>query len=119
MGIKWYNPAMLARMYRSLRNKLERVREARATGQIGGLRYYSSVIGLRILIQLIITPHFMLLGPFKTFTSFARKDEQGTWIDSYDDFIVSNRVSIAGVVSLVLIGILTVLAFIYLPIIYI
>lgn len=110
---------MLARMYRALRTRLERLRDRRAAGQISGLHYYSSYIGIRVLIQLIITPHFMLLGPFKTFTSFARKDEQGSWVDSYNDFIVSNRISVAGIVALVLIGILTIVIFIYLPIIYI
>jgi len=110
---------MLAKMYRALRGRLERLRDAYATHQIGALQYYSAYIGLRILIQLILTPHFLLLGPFKTFVSFARKDDTGSWIDSYNSFIVSNRITMAGIVALVLIAVVTIIVFIYLPIIYI
>lgn len=110
---------MLVRQYRRLRNRLEKLREAFIRRDVSAPHYYSEYIGLRILIQLIVTPHFLLLGPFRTFTTFARKDEQGSWIDSYNDFIVSNRITVTGILALVLIGLVTIFVFIYLPIVYI
>lgn len=114
-----YNPPMLVRTYRRLRNLLERLREAFGRHEVSALHYYLEYFGLRVLIQLIVTPHFLLLGPFKTFTTFARKDEQGSWIDSYNEFIVSNRISATGILALILIAVTAIVVFIYLPIIYI
>ncbi|MFH0830738.1 MAG: hypothetical protein V1895_01630 [Parcubacteria group bacterium] len=110
---------MLVKTYRRLRNRLEQLREAYARRDVSAPHYYSELMGLRILIQLIVMPHFLLLGPFRTFTTFARKDEQGSWIDSYNDFIVSNRISITGILTLALIALVAIIVFIYLPIVYI
>ncbi|MFO0704871.1 MAG: hypothetical protein U0517_02770 [Candidatus Andersenbacteria bacterium] len=110
---------MLVKIYRVLKARLDRLRERHAAHTISNPRYYLSYSGYRVLIQLIISPHFLLLGPFKTFTAFARKDEHGSWIDSYNDFVVSNRVTVTGIIALALIGIVTILVFVYLPIIYI
>lgn len=88
-------------------------------GRVSPVLYVLEYFFLRVVIQMIVTPHFMLLGPFKTFTAFARTDEHGSWIDSYNDFIVSNRITVSGILSLILIGIVAVIVFIYLPVFYI
>ncbi len=110
---------MLVKLYQKLRGKIERLKERKERGRVNVARYALELIALRILIQSIVLPHFLLLGPFKTFTSFARKDDRGSWIDSYDDFIVSNKVNIKGVVAIILIGLAAIFIFIYLPIFYI
>ena len=112
----WYR--MLVKLYKKLKMKLDHVRSAQKKGKKNALIAIFQRFVLRILIQIIVFPHFMLLGPFKTFTHFARTDEQGTWIDSYNEFVVSNRITIGGLASIVLIGIVAVLTFIYLPVLY-
>ncbi|MDP2587644.1 MAG: hypothetical protein Q8P33_02630 [bacterium] len=110
---------MLKKIYQKLTTRLDRLKERHEAHKISAAHFYVSLVGLRVLIQLLILPHFLLLGPFKTFTEFARKDEQGSWIDSYNDFIVANRISVTGIIALVLIAIVAITVFIYLPIIYI
>lgn len=110
---------MLVKIYRNLKAATERDRLRREAGQLGAVRYWVRRVWLRFVTQLIIFPHWLLLGPFKTFTEFARKDEGGAWIDSYDQFVVSNRVTFGGVIAVLLIAALAVVIFIYLPIIYI
>src|SRR3990172_10796584 len=107
---------MLVRAYRRLRSRLDKLRTNHLLGRVSLASYLLQYWLLRIVIQIIVTPHFMLLGPFKTFTTFARTDERGSWIDSYNDFIFSNLITISGIVSLVLIGITAILVFIYLPV---
>ena len=110
---------MLVKIYRNLKAAAERDRLRREAGEIGPVHYWLMRISRRFLIQIIIFPHWILLGPFKTFTQFARKDEGGAWIDSYDQFVISNRVTLQGVFAVLLIAVLAVVVFIYLPIIYI
>ncbi len=110
---------MLVRAYRRLRSRLDHLKTERMLGRVSPLWYVLQLVVLRILMQLAVTPHFMLLGPFKTFTTFARTDEHGSWIDSYNDFIVSNRITLSGIISLVLIAIFAIIVFIYLPVFYI
>lgn len=109
---------MLVRAYRFFKRKLDRLKQRRLQGTISTPAFYLKLFFLRILLQLIVFPHFMLLGPFKTFTTFARKNDTGDWIDSYNDFIISNRITTTGVISLVLIAIVAILVFVYLPIFY-
>ena len=110
---------MFVRPYRYFKRHLDRLRESYSRGEITGASYYARALVLRSLVQLIVFPHFLLLGPFRTFTTFARKDDRGSWIDSYNDFVISNRITLTGLVSLVLIAIIAILVFIYLPIFYI
>lgn len=98
---------------------MDRDRALRDAGQSSTIAFWIRRAAFRVVIQAIVFPRWLLMGPFRTFTQFARKDEGGIWIDSYDEFIVTNRVTLNGIVLLVLIGLLAVLVFIYLPILYI
>jgi hypothetical protein len=109
----------MVRTYRKLKIRLDSAKADHARGQWSGIGYVLTAVGLRIAIQLMVLPYFLLLGPFQTFTQFARTDESGSWIDSYNDFIVSNRITIGGIVSIVLIAVIAILTFIYLPIFYV
>lgn len=109
----------MVRAYRRLKAKLDSLKATHARGALKGVGYAVQIVGLRLLIQLMILPYFLLLGPFQTFTQFARTDEHGSWIDSYNDFIVSNRITVGGIISIVLIAVVAVLTFIYLPIFYV
>jgi hypothetical protein len=111
--------SMFVKAYRYFKSKLDTLKLNYAAGTVSKGMYVLKILFLRIVIQLIVLPHFLLLGPFKTFVTFARKDETGSWIDSYNDFVISNRISIRGIVALILIGVVAVLVFIYLPILYI
>jgi hypothetical protein len=110
---------MFVRPYRYLKAHLDRLRQLYSRGEITSASYYARLLVLRTLMQLIVFPHFLLLGPFKTFTTFARKDDRGSWLDSYNEFVISNRITLTGVISLILIAVVAVLVFIYLPIFYI
>jgi hypothetical protein len=111
--------SMFVKAYRYFKSKLDRLKYDYAAGKVSKSRYVLKVSFLRIIIQLIVLPHFLLLGPFKTFVTFARKDETGSWIDSYNDFVISNRISIRGILALIMIAVVAILVFIYLPILYI
>jgi len=110
---------MLIRLYRKLKSAMDRDRMLRDTGRSSTLAFWIRRAAFRLVIQIIVFPRWLLLGPFRTFTQFARRDEGGAWIDSYDEFIVSNRVTLRGVVLLMLVALLAVVVFIYLPVIYI
>lgn len=110
---------MLVSLYRKLKSAMDRDRMLHDSGKTSTLAFLIRRAGLRAAVQVIIFPRWLLLGPFRTFMQFARKDEVGAWIDSYDQFIVTNRVTFTGVIMLLLIALLAVLVFIYLPIVYI
>lgn len=110
---------MLVKLYQKLKEKIERLKERKKRGRVGSARYFLELIILRVIIQLIVFPHFLFLGPFKTFTAFARKDDRGSWIDSYDDFIVANKINLKGILAIILIALTAIFIFIYLPIFYI
>jgi hypothetical protein len=110
---------MFVKAYRYFKSKLDLLKYDYAAGKVRKSRYLVQIFFLRVIIQLIVLPHFLLLGPFKTFVTFARKDETGSWIDSYNDFVISNHISIRGIVALIMIAVVAVLVFIYLPILYI
>lgn len=110
---------MFVSLYHKLKKVLEQLIKGHENGRIAGIFFYPLLFVLRVLIQIIVTPHFLMLGPFKTFITFARKDERGSWIDSYNDFIISNRITAWGIISLILIAVVAVVVFVYMPIFYI
>jgi len=110
---------MFIRAYKAVRDRFDALKEARAQGRVSELFYLVRYVFFRTVMELLVLPHFLLLGPFKTFTTFARKDNQGSWIDSYNDFIIQNKISVTGVIALILIALIAILVFVYLPIIYI
>ncbi len=110
---------MLVKAYHKLKTRLDRVKERKLSGQINPVSYYFQFALLRVAVQIIVIPHFFLLGPFKTFTTFARKDDQGSWIDSYNEFIITDKITVKGIIALILIALTAIFIFIYLPIFYI
>ena|SRR3990167_1351012 len=110
---------MLVKLFRKLKGHMDRDRDRRQKGQLDFLTFLVKRAIWRLLIQIIIFPHWLFLGPFKTFTEFARKDEGGMWIDSYNEFVITNRITLDGILAIFLIALVAILVFIYLPILYI
>jgi len=110
---------MFISTYRKIRIKIETTRSKYKEASIFSRVFYKiGVFFLYVLILIITFPYYLLSGPVASFEFFAKREPSGTWLDSYSDYVAYRKITLVGILFIIVLIISSLLVYFLFPVFF-
>ncbi len=110
---------MFISTYRKIRTKIETTRSKYKEVSIFSRVFYKiEVFFLYVLILIITFPCYLFSGPVVSFEFFAKREPSGTWLDSYSDYVAYRKITLVGILFIIVLIISSLLVYFLFPVFF-